>query len=197
MISDSEAARLKARRGMTASAMWAAGYRVTAGGTDAVSVTMLEMLGGSSRIRTCAHGSGGRQPHLANFVRSTCLYSVAVAPRRQAHSAYIPDHGRGSPSDRPLMSAGHIPQLARIVRAFLLTMLHHIACGGHEDVRVVLHVANSEVAAVAQEAAYLPAFVIVVNSPSAPGARFGGPADRAPAALPREKPVVVGLRDAV
>jgi hypothetical protein len=75
-------------------------------------------------------------------------------------------------------------------------MLHHVA-GGHEDVRVVPHVANAEVAAVAQEAAYLAGFVIVVNSLSASGARFGGPADRAPAVLKCEKPVVVGLRDAV
>ena len=81
--------------------------------------------------------------------------------------------------------------------AFLLTMLHHVACGGHEDVRVVLHIANAEVAAVAQEAAYLVGFVVVVNSPGAPGARLGGLADRAPPVSQREQPVVVGLRDAV
>jgi hypothetical protein len=76
-------------------------------------------------------------------------------------------------------------------------MLYHVSGGGHEDVRVVPHVANAEVAAVAQEAAYLVGFVIVVNSPRAPGARSGGPADRAPAALQRKKPVIVGLCDAV
>jgi len=30
------------------------------------------------------------------FVRSTCLYSVAAATRGQDHSAYLPDHGRWS-----------------------------------------------------------------------------------------------------
>ncbi len=33
--------------------------------------------------------------------------------------------------------------------ALLLTTLHHVAGGGYEDVRVVLHIANAEVAAVA------------------------------------------------
>jgi hypothetical protein len=74
---------------------------------------------------------------------------------------------------------------------------HLISSSGYEDVRVVLHVADAEVAAIAQEAAYLAGLVIVVNSPGAPGARFGGPADRAPAVLQREQPVVVGLRDSV
>ena len=76
-------------------------------------------------------------------------------------------------------------------------VLYYVSGSGHEDVRVVLHVADAEVAAIAQEAAHLAGLVIVVNSPGAPGARFGGPADRAPAVLQREQPVVVGLRDAV
>ena len=50
------------------------------------------------------------------YVRSTCLYSAAAAPRRQDHSAYIPDHGRWSlPTVR--FQAGHIPSRCRIVRA--------------------------------------------------------------------------------
>ena len=79
----------------------------------------------------------------------------------------------------------------------LLTTLHHVAGRGYEDVWAVLHIPNAEVAAVAQEAAYLTGFVIVVNSPGAPRARFSGPADRASAVLQREQPVVVSLRDAV
>ena len=78
----------------------------------------------------------------------------------------------------------------RVIRspvAFLLPVLHHVAGGGYEDVRVVLHIANAEIAAVAQETAYLVGFVIMVNSPGAPGARFGGPADRAPAVLPARR----------
>jgi hypothetical protein len=81
--------------------------------------------------------------------------------------------------------------------AFLLTVLHHAAGGGYEDVRVVLHIADAEIAAVAQEAANLAGFVIVVHSPGAPSARFGGPADRALTVLQREQSVIVGLRDAV
>jgi hypothetical protein len=51
------------------------------------------------------HGSGGRQPHLANWW-STCLYSVAAASRGQDRSV---SSGSWSvePSDRPPM-AGHI-----------------------------------------------------------------------------------------
>jgi hypothetical protein len=52
--------------------------------------------------------------------------------------------------------------------ACLLTTLHHVAGGRHLDVRVVLHIANAEVAAVAQETTYLAGFVIVVK-PRVPG----------------------------
>jgi hypothetical protein len=81
--------------------------------------------------------------------------------------------------------------------SLLLPVFHHVAGGGHEDAWVVLHRADAAVAAVTQQAADLPSFVIVVNPPGAPGARRCGTADRAPDVLQRQQPVVVGLGDAV
>ena len=63
------------------------------------------------------------------------------------------------------------PEHPAAMSAFLLPVLHHVAGGGHEDARVVLHRANATVAAVAQEAADLARFVIVVNPP---GSRVPG-----------------------
>jgi hypothetical protein len=56
---------------------------------------------------------------------------------------------------------------------------------------------DAGIAGIAQEAADLAGFAVVVNSPGASGSRRSGLADGAPAMLQREQPVELGQRDAV